>query len=586
MLRFRLLTAYCVLAMLGSLGSVGICAPRGYLDYISDALDALEQGKTRESAAALDEALVCNANDALAHTVLGLTLLTGGQPNDALAEFSAALAIDKNCSEAIHGKALVYLKKPDLGVAASLFCQAQALKPKLPMAGAIEYVKVLAGGTKDSYSDDTGDEAILALRGAALMDRKRFAEALPVWKELAAKARPLDFGERAGCTMTFVKNAPLTMTGWPITETYRHARAVKSKIPMISGEVTLKADVTKARSVCMVMFFVDGKLVGITNRSPFQYSWNTISVANGSHMIKIQGCTADSTVVTDKSTRVLVQNGDSALPSQRMYGDEADKLWRRLWEKIKLKPSLAAINYNLALCAAETGDTITAIAALERTMAADPGYLDAAQRLAGLYGANGKPAKLYRAGTDKKLIAVTFDDGPKESTTELLDILHKKGVRCTFFVVGSQVKAHPDILKRMCDDGHEIQNHTYTHRALSYLSTREMEQEVFKTAAAVRSITGRGTRFVRPPGAHGGDKFAQVIGKFGMTTVYWTTNCSKTEGTTPSKVTNHVLASAKPGGIILMHNLDRVTLAALPVIIDTLKNKGYKFATLSELVAP
>jgi peptidoglycan/xylan/chitin deacetylase (PgdA/CDA1 family) len=134
----------------------------------------------------------------------------------------------------------------------------------------------------------------------------------------------------------------------------------------------------------------------------------------------------------------------------------------------------------------------------------------------------------------------------------------------------------------MVEEGHAIQNHTYNHRNLDKLSEKEITQEIFRTAAVVRSITGAGTRFIRPPGGNEGRAFDRVVKKFHLTTALWSVNCSKVEGTRREELRDYVVSQAEPGAIVLMHNLEPVTLAALPEIVETLRGRGYTFVTLSE----
>lgn len=247
-----------------------------------------------------------------------------------------------------------------------------------------------------------------------------------------------------------------------------------------------------------------------------------------------------------------------------------------------LKPSVAAINYNLALCSIELDDSQGAKAALERVLAARPDYPDAARTLSRLCG-HENHVRLYKGDGNRRTIALTFDDGPRRDSGRLLDVLKAKQVKATFFVVGKQVQAYPQVLKRMADEGHEIGNHTYSHRDMEYLNEEDITQEVLRTTAAVRSITGRDVRFLRPPGGHEGKKLPNVAKRFGITTVFWTADAAKLEGTTHKKIYDYVVSTARPGGIVLLHNMELCTLQALPQIIDTLRAKGYSFVTLSEL---
>lgn len=571
----------CALALSAALAPVSTMgAGKAYLDYVDSSLAAIEQGRTTDAVADLRQAMTSNANDSLSHTVLGLALLEGGRDADARAEFAAAVALDPGAAEAIYGLGLISLKKPDLSEAARYFAQAQQERPDRDMNASLGYVKWLAGGEFDASSGDS--ECSLAMRAVGLMKKSDYAGAKAIWTELASKAARPDFGERFGCSMSLAKKAPVVVTGRSLGNSYKPVVSAKSKLVVVTGTLDLKADLRKAVEVRLVSFFIDGRFVGMTNTPPFHYVWDSTTTPNGVHTLKIQGTDAYQSVITEKSTSVLVRNKGS-VRSGNVAGDGADKTRERLWKAIELKPSVAAINYNLALCNAALGDPQGNRAALERVLAAKPGHLDAAKKLSALCGPVGAYTPLYKGNGGRKVIALTFDDGPKKDTGRLLDVLKAKNVRASFFVVGKQAQAFPANVKRMADEGHEIGDHTYNHRDMDYISEDEITQEVFKTAALVRSITGRDMRFVRPPGGHEGTKLPDVMRRFGMTSVFWTSNCAKLEGTTAKKILNYVVSSARPGGIVLLHNIELCTLQALPQIIDALRAKGYSFVTLSEL---
>jgi peptidoglycan/xylan/chitin deacetylase (PgdA/CDA1 family) len=481
----------------------------------------------------------------------------------------------------------VALKKNQLAQAASYFCQAQSMEPERDMRATIEYVKAMARSELGIGNWELGnapegaaDEALASLSALRLMAEGKTDEAEAIWRELQPKAVRTSYGERIGCSMSLIKDSPLAVTGRPLRSALKMITPPAEALQTVKGKVRLKADLTHARNVRIVTFLVDDQLVGVTNRAPFDSDWDTTRWANGRHTVKITGTDDSGSTVSVKTTQVLVDNPVPEGDAKPARDDDSCGLWDRLWDQMRLKPSAAAINYNLALCAQEGGDDETAEAALERVMAANPGYLDASERLSKLYGPIADSHNIYKLNTSDKVVALTFDDGPKPETAALLDALKEKGVKATFFVVGKQAEKYPELVRRMCEEGHEIGNHSYSHYALEYLPTREIEQDVFRCAAVIRSITGREMRLLRPPGAHHGKKVEAVTRKYGMTVVLYSANCSKVEGTAKDKVLRYAVASAQPGAVILMHNLDRVTLQALPEIIDALRAKGYGFVTL------
>ena len=558
-------------------------APKSYLQLVAESIGALEQGRTTDAATSLRQALASNANDPLAHTALGFALLSGGRPDEAKKEFTVAAQLKPDRAEATYGLGLVALSKPNIAEAVRLFCAAQQARPELGIESSIGYVKILAGGVYEPKNVTMGDEAAQALQALALAKTGRWSDAMQTWIDLQAKAARPGFGERLGCSMTMVRSSPLATVGWNIGKAYQSPSSVRSKLPVVAGNVNLKADLTRAQDVHIVSFFVDGKFVGMTNTPPFNYIWDTRTVANGAHVIKIQGSDSLGEVVSEKTADVMVGNKTAQAPSAHVTGADADEVWNRLWECMVLKPSATMVNYNLAVCALQLHDTQAARIALERVLAANPMYMDAPQKLSAIYGPSNQYLRVSHGSGSQKVIALTFDDGPKKDTGRILDILKAKGVRATFFLVGKQAVLFPDTVKRIAKDGHEIGNHTYDHQDLEYLTEGEITQQIFKNIATLRSLTGCDVRYMRPPGCHEGKKLPTVMKRFGLTTVLWTSDCARYEGTTRKKLYDYAVSSARPGGVILLHNLELVTLQALPDIVDTLRSRGYRFVTLSEL---
>jgi len=577
-------TVVCAFALVLFAAASVTAAQKTYLDWIDDALAAIETGRNPDAVQSLSQALALNENDPLAHCALGFALLTGGRPlAEAGSEFAAAAQLDTTCAEAAYGLGLVALAKADIAEAARLFIQAQQARPDLNMAGTIGYVKYLAGGISDLPAENSYDEALQALHALTQMQHGCYSDAESIWQSLQEKAWRTGCGERFGCSMTFDKSRPLALTGSPIKRAYRSQAPARAKLPTVSGNVNLKADLSRAREVRMVSFFVDGAFVGMSNTPPFSYVWNTRKTPNGVHTVRIEGSDAAGTVVSSKSMKVVVANKGDGLPSARVAGRRADELWRRLWACMSVKASAANVNYNVALCASHRGDREAEKAALERVLAADPDHEEAAGRLSALYGHAARTGPIYGGSKARKVIALTFDDGPKSDTARILDILKQKGVKATFFLVGAQAQTYPDIVKRIAAEGHQVGSHTYNHRDLEYLTESQITQELFKTAATLRALTGQEVRYLRPPGGHVGKKLPTVARRFHLTTVLWSANCAPYEGKSRQKLFDYVVSSAKPGGIVLLHNLELVTLNALPDIIDALRRKGYEFVTVSEL---
>ncbi|MFD0674553.1 polysaccharide deacetylase family protein [Cohnella sp. GCM10027633] len=192
---------------------------------------------------------------------------------------------------------------------------------------------------------------------------------------------------------------------------------------------------------------------------------------------------------------------------------------------------------------------------------------------------------------DRKLVALTFDDGPDgKYTPQVLDILQEYGVKGTFFLVGPQVDKYPDTANRILDEGHSIGNHTWSHKDLTKLTDKEISEQIDKTQQAIADVTGFTPSLMRAPYGAMSDALLDALHERGMSHVYWTVDTRDWAGTSVADMRKDVRSHAKPGAIILMHsfggrkNALEHTLALLPLIIEDLKAKGFEFVTVEEMI--
>lgn len=187
-----------------------------------------------------------------------------------------------------------------------------------------------------------------------------------------------------------------------------------------------------------------------------------------------------------------------------------------------------------------------------------------------------------RPVVEVKRIALTFDDGPHPFYTEpLLDGLKKRGVQATFFVTGQNAALHPDIIKRMHDEGHLIGNHTYTHIALTKSNREKYKQELVKTNEAIQQITGEEVQYVRPPyGAW--DK--NLENELNMFPILWSVDPLDWCKSNASCIARTVLKKAGDNDIILMHDYYKSSVEAALMVVDELQKQGYEFVTVDKLL--
>lgn len=197
------------------------------------------------------------------------------------------------------------------------------------------------------------------------------------------------------------------------------------------------------------------------------------------------------------------------------------------------------------------------------------------------------PSAYNSVVVDGPYIALTFDDGPSPDTTpKLLKILADRGVKATFYVVGRQVAAYPDVLKQVAAAGHEIGNHSWSHPILSKIKLAEAERQIEDTSAAIEKVTGEKPKTMRPPyGAMSPGLRKHIEDKYGLSLIYWSVDPLDWKHKDAKRVHDVIVANTQPGGIVLAHDIHPTTVAAMPSVIDDLKAKGFKFVTVSELIA-
>lgn len=195
-----------------------------------------------------------------------------------------------------------------------------------------------------------------------------------------------------------------------------------------------------------------------------------------------------------------------------------------------------------------------------------------------LHGGPAQAQTQTTAGT----VRLTFDDGPVYgNTTTILDILGDYGVQATFFVVGEQARRYPDLVWRAYSEGHSVQNHTYTHPDLTYLSNAEIEWEFRATNRAIRAAGVPKPYLFRPPYGATDARVGSVGAYLGLTQTLWTVDSRDWEDPPAWVICNRVVSSVGPGSIVLLHDgAGANTANALPCIITELRERGYGFGTL------
>lgn len=189
---------------------------------------------------------------------------------------------------------------------------------------------------------------------------------------------------------------------------------------------------------------------------------------------------------------------------------------------------------------------------------------------------------------DKKVIALTFDDGPHPKETDrVLDVLNKYDIKATFFIAGKHAKWYTKPLIRASKEGHEIGNHTFNHPDISNLSSEQLEEEIIKCEDTLLEITGKKTKLFRPPyGSYRKESLEVIAKKYDYKIVLWTTIDARDWQNPPAEtIASTITNKAKNGDIILLHDYaTNNTVEALEILIPEMQKKGFKFVTVSELL--
>lgn len=197
---------------------------------------------------------------------------------------------------------------------------------------------------------------------------------------------------------------------------------------------------------------------------------------------------------------------------------------------------------------------------------------------------------LHRVTTSRPVVALTLDDGPYPGhCQEILDILREKQVHATFFLVGRDVDAHPELAVAIRGDGHELANHSYSHRRMLLLGARTVGTEIGRTDDALRRAGQTGSILFRPPNCAKLYALPRHLHRTGRPMITWDVEPETRPGPAAGadEIVERTLRAARPGSIILLHPMGQANAAtrkALPAIVDGLLEKGFDLVTVSELI--
>ncbi len=189
-------------------------------------------------------------------------------------------------------------------------------------------------------------------------------------------------------------------------------------------------------------------------------------------------------------------------------------------------------------------------------------------------------------GAVDKTVAFTFDDGPSgRFTQQLLEGLEEREAKATFFLCGYRMELYPDLPAQILEAGHEVGLHGYSHDSMCQMSREQLEAELDKTQDFLYELTGKRVKTLRPPGGENSELLRQVAQEKGLSLIHWSVDPRDWATQDCQQVINNLLKEIEDGDIILMHDMSQSSVDAALEVMDQLAKEGYRFVTVSELLA-
>jgi len=194
---------------------------------------------------------------------------------------------------------------------------------------------------------------------------------------------------------------------------------------------------------------------------------------------------------------------------------------------------------------------------------------------------------ICKANTDKKEIAISFDDGPAENyTPEILSVLGAANIKATFFCIGNRIAGNEKILQQLLADGHLVGNHSYSHDFwFDMHAAKKMQADLAMMDAEMQRVTGIKPKLFRPPYGVTNPNLAKAIRKGGYTPVGWSVRSMDTVIKDEHQLLEKVNAGIAPGAVFLFHDTSKTTFNMLPAFIEEVKKRGYNIIPLDKLLA-
>lgn len=201
------------------------------------------------------------------------------------------------------------------------------------------------------------------------------------------------------------------------------------------------------------------------------------------------------------------------------------------------------------------------------------------------YGNTPRLVPIYSVEKEEKVVSISFDCAwGTDYTDDILKALKVSDVRATWFMVEFWTEKYGEFVKKISEAGHEIGTHSSTHSYMSKQNAEEIKLELTSSAEAIESVTGNKVELFRPPYGDYDDELIKTASELGYYTIQWDVDSLDWKDLSAADIAMRVINGVKNGSIILMHNNGLHTAEAVPIILETLKNRGYSFVPIGELI--
>lgn len=584
--------------------------PKDAKKAFEEAIAQMDAGRFGDAADACEDAVKAAPGSALPYTVRGTLALWLGAVRHAEDDFAKAKSLESEDPAALYGEALCAMAK---GVDATDKLIALQGNPRLTpeqagdIATALAYEYFIRHSTAKCREQmakyPSSSPSRLELDAMAQAHTSPAAGITALTQFLTSASGVPQVVEDNGVRLRFALKPgsiePCVLE--PALQRMYIARLEqnlrKDHVPgenqSVSGQITIAAPPSAQRPQS-VSLIVDDDVVAVTNHAPYAFQWDSRRVRNGAHRVRLAATVAGGGEMSLVQSQVIVNNrGDGSANDLDLTPEDRQRIENHAWSLLNVRPSRRVAESVLARLQTQLGDrqgaaahTLTAIA-LEPVARSRGDVAEMLQRAARATKKSAYKPAVRHGNVNRKEVALTFDDGPNPlKTPALLDALALAKAPATFFVVGTRAETAPDLVRRMAREGHDVENHSYTHPNIAQCIPTTVESEILRNSIVVRSLTGRYPTFFRPPGGNASPTLSRLAAAYGVTLAFWNIDAISAEyAGSPDGLVDFVMRRVTPGSIVLMHNGIDTTTAAIPKLVAALRAKGYKIVTLRQITA-